>query len=187
MPILKTQEEILASKINPRNNSSALGVIYYLKNRSFADYVPSSPDRVIWGYSLPGYGTGTVKNFTGIYNTNNQETYTFARGATIILKGQATYLLSSANTNLIKPTLGVLAQIDIDATTSSFPSRQIPALATEIQTDGNFSFSIPSSVTSLMAVGKHSVYLDAFSPKGTVRLTAAGSIDDVRYFNITAS
>lgn len=52
MPILKTQEEILASKINPRNNSSALGVIYYLKNRSFADYVPSSPDRVIWGYSL---------------------------------------------------------------------------------------------------------------------------------------
>jgi hypothetical protein len=187
MPILKTQEEILASKINPRNNTSALGVIYYLKNRSFADYVPSSPDRIVWGFSLPGYGAGTVKTFTGIYNTSNVETSTFARGATIVLKGQATYLLSSANSNIIKPVLGITAQIDIDGTTTSFPSKQVLAAATEIQSDGQFAFNIPSSITSLMAVGRHSVYLDGFSPKGTVRLAVANSTDDVRYFNITAS
>ena len=109
MPIIKTQEELLASKIKPRNYSSVLSAVYFLKKRAFEDYVPSAPSRIIWSASDIGTGSGTAKTFTALSPTS------YSKGSAITLAGTATYLLTSGATSVgPKPAIKIVAQIDVD-------------------------------------------------------------------------
>lgn len=189
MPIIKTQEELLASKIKPRNPSSVLSAIYFLKNRVAADYTPSAPSRLIWASSDIGTGSGTSKSFTALspttYNKNTAD-------ITITLAGTATYLLTNgASTIGPKPTIKLVAQIDIANNDSGFPPFQVEAVAdadpVEINSNGTFSFKIPNSIIKQLSVGQHTVYIDAFSPAGPTRLTVSGVSDGIQKFVITES
>ena len=178
MPFTKTTEELLASRINPRNPSSVLSAIYFLKRRANSDYVPSSPSRIIWGATNIGEGSGTSKSFTVISPS------TYDKGDEITLEGTANFNLTQGATNIKKATIKIVAQIDIGNTDSGFPAYQVEALISEINSDGTFSFKIPASITNQMASGAHTVYLDAFSPNGAARLEVSGIDDGVQTFVI---
>ena len=92
MPLEKTQEEMLASKINARNYSSILPVIYNLRKREKKDYFPAAPERII--YSPGVVGDGASKTFNSINAS-------YSRGSAITLSGTATYILTDGT--LITP------------------------------------------------------------------------------------
>jgi hypothetical protein len=48
MPLPKTYEEFLAEKLNPRNYSDILPIIYKLKTRQNAEYVPTAFNKIVY-------------------------------------------------------------------------------------------------------------------------------------------
>lgn len=187
MPLEKTYEELLASKINPRNPSAVLPVIYNLRKKSFEPYVPPAVTKIQFSNSVVG-DNGSTALFNAI------TTPTCAKGGTITLTGTATYKLISVPSGIFshtKAAISIIAQIDNGA-------KQVRALATQIGDDGTFSFTIPSEITQELSVGAHYVYIDAASPDNQpFRLfatVAAGGLSDdpkneryyTRTFTITA-
>ena len=160
MPLEKTYEELLASKINPRNPSAVLPVIYNLRKKSFEKYKSVAVERIAFSNGIVG-AAGTTAVFNAI------ATPTCARGGIITLAGTATYKLTSGAVSYIKPAINIIAQIDNGA-------KQVWALATQIGDNGAFIFTIPGSITAKLTVGPHYVYIDAASPDNRpVRLVAS--------------
>jgi hypothetical protein len=184
MPIIRTAQEDKALKIKPRNYSSVLSLINFLTKRKMIDYVPKAVNRLNYTASSVGTGAGTAKTF------NELASVTYAKGDTITITGTATYLLSDGTNNTVMPAIKVIAQIDVARTTSTYPAYQVEATATQINsTTGVFSFTIPAEITSKLAVGLHSVYVNATSPDNSmVVLTATGqnATNNIRTFAITA-
>ena len=190
MPLEKTYEELLASKINPRNPSAVLPVIYNLRKKSVEKYKSVAVERIAFSNSIVG-AAGTTAIFDIIKNTSGQAQTTFARGDAIRLSGTATYKLTSGAVSYIKPAINIIAQIDKGA-------KQVWALATQIGDNGAFIFTIPGSITAQLTVGLHYVYIDAASPDNKAfRLfatVAEGGLSDdpqnqhyyTRTFTITA-
>lgn len=183
MPIIRTAQEDKALKIKPRNYSSVLSLINFLTKRKMIDYVPKAVNRLNYTAGSVGTGAGTAKTF------NELASVTYAKGAAITISGTATYLLSDGTNNTVMPAIKVIAQIDVARTTSTFPAYQVEATAIQIASNGTFSFTIPAEITSKLAVGVHSVYVNATSPDNAmVVLTAAGqnATNNIRTFAITA-
>lgn len=183
MPIIRTAQEDKALKIKPRNYSSVLSLINFLTKRKMIDYVPKAVNRLNYTAGSVGTGAGTAKTF------NQLASVTYAKGAAITISGTATYLLSDGTNNTVMPAIKVIAQIDVARTTSTFPAYQVEATAIQIASNGTFSFTIPAEITSKLAVGVHSVYVNATSPDNAmVVLTAAGqnATNNIRTFAITA-
>lgn len=178
MPIEKTAQEQLADKLYPTNPAKILNTITFLKRRYFKDYIPSSPERLLVSAGYVGLGVGTTATFSSV-------TASAARGSPIVLSGIATYRLTTGGTGTVVPALGLIAQVNIGRLDTGYVSLQIRSSPSEIQADGTFTFSIPGSQTQVLAAGTHTVYIDAFSPIGSVRLTASGMENDVRTFVIT--
>ena len=197
MPLEQTYQELLASKINPRNPSAVLPVIYNLRKKSFEAYVPPAPKRIIFSPGAVG-DNGATATFNVTKNTAEPpvEQTTFARGAAITLSGTATYYLTDGATAYLKAAINITAQIDIGIKNESrnLIGYQQAALASQIADDGTFVFTIPSKITEQLSVGTHYVYIDASSPDNQpVRLSASGTSSDptnalwfTRTFTITA-
>lgn len=190
MPIIRTAQEDKALKIKPRNYSSVLSLINFLTKRKMIDYVPKAVNRLNYTAGSVGTGAGTAKTFNQLADVNQLASVTYAKGAAITISGTATYLLSDGTNNTVMPAIKVIAQIDVARTTSTFPAYQVEATATQINsTTGVFSFTIPAEITSKLAVGLHSVYVNATSPDNSmVVLTATGqnATNNIRTFAITA-
>lgn len=186
MALEKTYEEVLASKISPRNYSAVLPIIYNLRKRAQKDYFPSAPSRIIYNASVVGDGATAVFNsITGGGGGSGTE---FTRGQTITLSGTATYILSDGTTPTVKPAINIVAQIDMNIKNAdrNLIPYQVQALATEISSAGVFSFVIPASITEKLSIGTHYVYIDAASPDNNpVRLIASGTSNDPnnQFFN----
>ena len=180
MPIEKTAQEQVADKLYPTNPAKILNTIHFLKRRYFKDFIPSSPERVLVSAGYVGLGVGTAATFSSV-------TASAAKGSLITFTGTATYRLTRGATGTVMPALGLVAQINIGRLDTGYVSFQIRSSATEINADGTFTFTIPGSETQKMAAGTHTVYIDAFSPIGSVRLGASGMENDVRTFVITES
>lgn len=183
MPIIRTAQEDKALKIKPRNYSSVLSLITFLTKRKMTDYVPKAVTRLNYTAGAIGVGTGTAKTFSTLAKTS------YVKGEAITISGTATYLLSDGTNNTVTPAIKIIAQIDVSRQTSSYPAYQVEATAAQVQSNGAFSFTIPSEITSKLAVGLHSVYVNATSPDNSmVVLTASGqnAIDNIRTFAITA-
>lgn len=182
MPIPETYEEFLAKRISPRNYSDILQTIYTLRMRQDDEYIPKAFDRIIYS-SLPVGASSATAVFSTLSNTS------FARGTEITLSGTATYKIVSGPTVLdTKPATKIVAQIDIGRSgpPRSLRAYQIECDASQINSNGAFSFVIPSEITSALARGSHYIYIDAHSPDNPpVRLTAAGANNDERQFTIT--
>lgn len=187
MPLPKTYEEILAEKINPRNYSNILPLIYKLKTRQDEEYVPTAFDRIVYASLAVGENSASAV-FTNLTPSS------IAKGATITLTGTATYKLMNGPTLIeLKPAIKLTAQIDIGRSgpPESLPAFQVECKGTEIittagETLGNFSFVIPAEITQKLSAGKHYVYIDAHSPNNSpVRLTVAGTTDNRKEFTIT--
>jgi hypothetical protein len=181
MALEKTYEELLASKISPRNYSAVLPIIYNLRKRAKKDYFPSAPSRIIYSAGVVGDGASAV------FNTISDPT-SYTRGQTITLSGTATYGLTDGVTSVIKPAINIIAQIDMNIKNAdrNLVPYQVSALASEITSAGVFSFVIPASITELLSIGEHYVYIDAASPDNNpVRLIASGTSNDPtnRLFN----
>jgi hypothetical protein len=175
MPLQKTYEELLASKINSRNYSSILPIIYNLRKRARKDFMPFAADRIIYTSGMIGDGA------TAVFNVISPTSY--AKGAEITLTGTATYLQTNASGNVVQPAIQVIAQIDagIKNAERNLIPYQVLATTSEISASGVgvFSFKIPSSITELLSSGTHYVYIDASSPdNSTVRLSASGTSND---------
>lgn len=191
MPLSKTYEEFLAEKLNPRNYSNILPLIYKLKTRQNEEYVPAAFNRIVYTNLRVGEDSASA-----IFNVllATPAPHTFSRGSNITLSGTATYKLMSGATLIeLKPAIKITAQIDIGRSDppDSLPAFQVECAADEIITTpggtfGNFSFVIPSEITTRLSIGKHYVYIDAHSPNNVpVRLTASGTTDNRREFIIT--
>lgn len=190
MPLEKTYQELLASKINPRNPSAVLPVIYNLRKKSFEPYVPTATNRIIFSPSVVGDGAGTTAVFDAISPTS------YTRGQAITLSGTATYKLTDGTTSYIKAATSVVAQIDVGIKNENrnLIGYQERVLVSQIGDDGVFSFTIPSETTEKLSIGTHYVYIDASSPDNQpVRLSASGTSSDpsdplyyTRTFTITA-
>lgn len=185
MPIIRTAQEDKALKIKPRNYSSVLSLINFLTKRKMIDYVPKAVNRLNYTAGSVGTGAGTAKTFNQLIDV------TYAKGAAIAItiSGTATYLLSDGTNNTVMPAIKVIAQIDVARTTSTFPAYQVEATGIQITSNGTFNFTIPAEITSKLAVGVHSVYVNATSPDNAmVVLTAAGqnATNNIRTFAITA-
>ena len=182
MPIPETYEEYLAKKINRRNYADILPIIYSLRKRQDAEYIPPAFDRIVYASLAVGENSASA-----VFNALSGAS--FAKGDEITLSGTATYKLVNGATLLaLKPAIKVTAQIDIgrDVSPDSLPAYQIECKASEIDADGIFSFVIPSEITSKLSVGKHTVYIDAHSPNNPpVRLTVSGTTNNQREFTIT--
>ena len=173
MALEKTYEELLASKISPRNYSAALPIIYNLRKRAQKNYMPFAADRIIYTAGIVGDGASAV--FDVISPTS------YAKGSEITLSGTATYILSSSAGNVLKPAIDIVAQIDVGIKNAdrNLIAYQVRADASQISSAGVFSFKIPSSITELLSSGLHYVYIDASSPdNAAVRLTASGTSSD---------
>lgn len=175
MSLEKTYEELLASKISPRNYSSVLPVIYNLRKLARKDYSPFAADRTI--YTAGAIGNGA----SAIFNTISPTSY--AKGSEITLSGTATYILPSSSGNILKPAIDIVAQIDVGIKNAerNLEPYQIRAKTDEISSGGVgvFSFKIPSDITQALSYGVHYVYIDASSPDNApVRLTASGTETD---------
>lgn len=182
MPIPQTYEEFLAKKINSRNYSDILPIIYALRKRQDAEYIPPAFDRIVYA-SLPVGQSSTSAIFNALSGSS------FAKGDAITLSGTATYkIVNGANLLAVRPAIKIVAQIDIGRSgpPDSLIAYQVECKASEINSDGTFSFLIPSEITSQLSAGRHYVYIDAYSPNNpSVRLTADGGIDNERQFTIT--
>lgn len=186
MPLQKTYEELMASNISPRNYSAVLPVIYNLRKTANRNYVPEAVKTVV--YSAGAVGDGAQKTFDTINASYDQ-------GQNITLTGTATYVLSGGASPIIKPAINIVAQIDMNLQNvdKSLIPYQVYAKASEINSSGQFSFVIPSSITKLLSTGIHYVYIDASSPDNApVRLVASSTSTDpnnklyyTRSFNIT--
>lgn len=192
MPLPKIYEETLAEKLNPRNYSNILPLIYKLKTRQDEEYVPTAFDRIVYASLAVGENSASAV-FSDLPGSGTPRSY--SRGSTITLSGTATYKLMNGATLIeLKPAIKLTAQIDIGRSgpPDSLPAYQVECKGTEIVstaggTLGNFSFVIPAEITQKLSVGKHYVYIDAHSPNNSpVRLTAAGTTDNRREFIITA-
>jgi hypothetical protein len=188
MPLPKTYEEILAQKLNPRNYSNILPLIYQLRRRQEDEYVPSAFDRIVYASLAVGENSASA-----IFDSISGSP--FSKGAEITLSGTATYKLMSGATLLeLKPAIKITAQIDIGRSgpPESIPAFQVECKGNEIITTagatlGNFSFKIPAEITQKLSIGKHYVYIDAHSPNNPpIRLTAAGTTNNQRDFTIQA-
>jgi hypothetical protein len=187
MPLPKTYEETLAEKLNSRNYSDILPLIYQLRRREKDEYIPTAFDRIIYASLAVGENSASA-----IFNTLSGSS--FSRGTAITLTGTATYKLMNGPTLIeLKPAIKVIAQIDIgrDAAPESLPAYQVECEAGQIidtagATLGNFTFNIPSEITQKLTLGKHYVHIDAHSPNNPpIRLTASGTTDNRRMFTIT--
>ena len=194
MPLQKTYEELLASKINSRNYSAILPIIYNLRKRAKKDYLPAAPSRIIYEAKIVG-DNGANAIFDSITGGSGNPPVQFTRGQEITLSGTATYILTDGSSNITKPAINIIAQIDMNiqnADKSLIPF-QVQALSSEINSAGVFNFVIPSSITQLLSIGDHYVYIDASSPDNPpARLTASGTSSDpnnkfwnTRLFTIT--
>lgn len=161
MPLQKTYEEILASNLNSRNYSSSLPLIYNLRRRADSAYIPQAASRTIYsdGIIETNIPNGTYARF---YNINS----TYAKGATITIAGKASFRRTSGAISIIKNARGVKAYIFGEG----YDIKIIEALASEISTNGDFSFLIPAAITSELPVGDNYIYLDAFSVNKVTRL-----------------
>jgi hypothetical protein len=194
MPLEKTYEELLASKINARNYSNILPVIYNLRKRERKDYFPAAPERII--YSPGVVGDGATAEFTAIKNSSDVVTSSFARGSVIKLTGTAAYILTDGTTNITKSAINIIAQIDMNIQNEekNLVPYQISAEQADISSAGAFFIIIPAEVTEKLSIGTHYVYIDAASPDNNpVRLTFSGAEEDpkkelyrTRSFTITA-
>jgi|688.fasta_scaffold02154_3 hypothetical protein len=183
MPIIRTVQEDKALKIKPRNYSSVLSLINFLTKRKMVDYTPKAVVRLNYTASSIGTGAGASKIFNEFSPTS------YVKGTPITISGTATYLLSQGANTTLMPATKIVAQIDVSRTTSTYPAYQVEAAATQIETNGNFSFTIPAEITSKLAVGSHSVYVNAASPDNAmIVLTATGgnATNNIRTFAITA-
>lgn len=182
MPLPKTREEDLASKLNPRNYSNILPIIYQLRTRQDEEYIPTAFDRIVYASLAVGENSASA-----VFDTLSGSS--FSRGSTITLSGTATYKLMNGATLLeLKPAIKVTAQIDIGRSgpPDSLPAYQVECKATEINSSGVFSFVIPAEITQKLGLGIHYVHIDAHSPNNPpVRLTASGTTDNRRSFTIT--
>lgn len=183
MPLPRTREEDLASKLNPRNYSNILPIIYKLRTRQDEEYIPTAFDRIVYASLAVGENSASAI-FSDLSDTE------FEKGDEITLSGTATYKLMNGATLLeLKPAIKVTAQIDIGRSgpPDSLPAYQVECKATEINSSGVFSFVIPAEITQKLGLGIHYVHIDAHSPNNPpVRLTASGTADNRRSFTITA-
>ena len=189
MPLEKTYQEFLASKINPRNPSAVLPVIYNLRKKSFEPYVPTATNRIIFSPGVVGDGA------TAVFNEISPTT-SYSRGQAITLTGTATYILTDGTTSYTKAAINITAQIDIGVKNENrnLIGFQQTALASQVGDGGAFEFTIPSEITEKLSIGTHYVYIDAASPDNQpVRLSATGTSSDpadplyyTRTFTITA-
>jgi hypothetical protein len=189
MPIIRTSQEDKALKIKPRNYSSVLSLINFLTKRKMVDYTPKAVVRLNYTASSIGTGAGTSKIFNALYNSSGTASASYVKGEAITISGTATYLLSDGTNNTITPAIKIVAQIDVSRTTSTYPAYQVEATAAQVQSNGVFSFTIPAEITSKLAVGSHSIYVNATSPDNAmVVLTATGgnATNNIRTFAITA-
>lgn len=171
MPLEKTYEEDLASKINARNYSSILPIIYNLRKREKKDYFPVAPSRII--YSPGVVGDGASATFNAISPSS------YSRGQTITLSGTATYILTDGTNPITKPAINIIAQIDVNIKNKNRNLVAYQVQASVINSNGTFSIVIPASITEKLSVGTHYVYIDAASPDNPpVRLTFTGAIED---------
>lgn len=188
MPLEKTYEELLASKINARNYSSILPVIYNLRKREREDYFPIAPQRIIYSPGVVG------DSATATFNAISPSSY--SRGQAITLSGTATYILTDGITNITKPAINIIAQIDmgIQNEEKNLVAYQISAEQSDISSAGVFTIIISADITQKLSIGTHYVYIDAASPDNNpVRLTFSGAEEDpkkelyrTRSFTITA-
>ena len=188
MPLEKTYQELLASKINPRNPSAVLPVIYNLRKKSFEPYVPTATNRIIFSPGVVGDGATAV--FDEISPTS------YSRGQAITLTGTATYILTDGSTSSTIAAIKITAQIDmgINNQNRNLVAFQQEALDSQVGSGGAFSITIPSEITEKLSIGTHYVYIDAASPDNQpVRLSASGTPSDpkdplyyTRTFTITA-
>lgn len=182
MPLPQTYEEFVAKKINARSYSDILSFIYALRKRQSEEYIPPAFDRIIYASLAVGENSASA-----IFNSLSGPS--FAKGTAITLSGTATYKLVNGATLLaLKPAIKITAQIDIGRSgpPDSLPAYQVECKASEIGSDGVFSFVIPAEITSRLSAGRHTVYIDAHSPNNPpVRLTAAGATNNQREFTIT--
>ena len=177
MSIQYTPEQLAATKINKRNYSTVLGVIYYLDKLSTSSF--SNPYIAVqnYVYTSVGEGAGTTATFNALSGSS------FAKGATITLTGTATFNRILGAATILTPTLSLTAHIDSPANNGNIPQVVYANGANINPTTGAFSFTIPAEVTSKLAAGNHTVYIIAQSPKGLTKLT--GGTDGVRTFTIT--
>lgn len=180
MPIEKTSQEQVADKLYPTNPAKILNTITFLKRRYFKHFIPSSPERELVSAGYVGLGVGTEATFASV-------TASAAKGSEITLTGTATYRLTRGATGTVVPALGVVAQVNIGRLDTGYASFQVRSSVGDINPDGTFTITISGSQTEAMAAGTHTVYIDAFSPIGSVRLSASGMENDVRTFVITES
>jgi|GEM_PF-2164490 hypothetical protein len=188
MPLEKTYQELLASKINPRNPSAVLPVIYNLRKKSFEPYVPTATNRIIFSPGVVGDGA------TAVFDVISPTSYT--RSQTITLSGTATYILTDGTTSYTKAATSIVAQIDVGITNENrnLIGYQQRVLASEIGDNGVFSFTISSEIMEKLSIGTHYVYIDAASPDNApVRLSASSTPSNptdplyyTRTFTITA-
>lgn len=176
MSIQYTPEELRARKINKRNYSSVLGIIYYLKKLSASPFANPYANVQNFVYSLIGDGAGTAKTFSSVSPAS------VAKGNAVTLSGTATCTRTLGASTTIVPAISLAAYIDTPAANGNV-SQIVFANGTDIDGSGVFSFTIPADITAKLAAGTHSVYIDAQSPKGITRLT--GGTDGVRTFTIT--
>jgi hypothetical protein len=186
----KTIEEILASKIRPRNYSDVLAIIYNLRKREKKDYFPVAFEKNIVSSTPIGFG--------GAYSVFDTINGSYSRGSAIALSGRASYVETNGATTKEKSALSVTAWIDVGRVGAPFFLPEVKLVqcpGASIGVDGTFSFSIPTSVTGTLSLGTHYIYIDATSPDNpAVRLTASGTGTDptnlytynVRSFTITA-
>lgn len=183
MPLTQTYEEYLASKINARNYSDILPIIYNLRKRQDKDYVPQAFDR-----------TAPIANAVGQYGAVGTfsvlEQSEFNKGDIVALAGTATYRQVNGGLSSYKAAIKIVAQIDIgrDQPPTSLPAFQVECLGSQInQENGNFLFGIPASITEKLSVGDHYVYIDAHAPDNLpFRLIAegGGATNNIRKFTI---
>jgi len=187
MSIQKTQAEVIALGISPRNYSAVLSTIYDLNDKAVSNYVPTAPSTILYTNSVVGDGA-SHKTFNAL--TSNS----FVKGSSITISGRASYFIYSGYTTISqKAAVKVIAEIDFKRASSTYQTYIWEALASEIITEGSdvgtFSFQIPSEITSKLAVADdHYLAVWATSPNSPfVKLTASGIADNARKFAITAS
>jgi hypothetical protein len=175
MSIQYTPEELAAIKLNKRNYSTSLGLIYFLKKIARSPFSNPYASVANYTYTLVGE-SGTTATFNALSSAS------YAKGAVITLTGTATFKATSGATTVTKPAISLEARIDTPSAQGNQPI-VVFANGQEIDSSGNFSFTIPAEITSQLATGSHTIYIDAQSPKGVVKLT--GGTDGVRTFTIT--
>lgn len=187
MSIQKTQAEVIALGISPRNYSAVLSTIYDLNDKAVSNYVPKAPNTILYTNSVVGDGA-SHKTFNALASNS------FVKGSSITIEGRASYFIYSGYTTISqKAAVKVIAEIDFKRSSSTYQTYILEALASEIVVEGNnvgiFSFQIPPEITSRLAVADdHYLAVWASSPNNPfVKLTASGTADNARKFAITAS